>query len=351
MNIKETNGITLVALVITIIILLILAGVAVATLGGNGNILDNANKAVDKYNSKAEEEEQILGTLEDKLKEYFGGETPTTTLEMEMPDNVIKANSMEYISPGSSYQLALKKSGTPVSASDVKWSSDNGYVQIDANGLLTLSDDATYGNAVIKAEYQGETVEHLLVTLHRIKLGSEVETTAYQQSGKVKLFASNTFKINNTLNLGMVPGESGYSIIPLKYTSSSDQYARYSLLDLRNDIVENVPEIYWEAIMNLRIGIEENNVVLPMKSYVTVYDENGKVKDKTEINKATNSSNLTSIMNIGPMSKNEKYYIRVDLELKNWNELTSEELQTVINLMSTDTVYTASCNILLVVSD
>lgn len=344
MNIKETNGITLVALVVTIIILLILAGVAVATLGGNGNILDNANKAVDKYNSKAEEEEQILGTLEDKLKEYFGGETPATTLEMEIPDNVIKANSMEYISPGSSYQLALKKSGTPVSASDVKWSSDNGYVQIDANGLLTLSDGATYGNSVIKAEYQGETVEHLLVTLHRIKLGSEVETTMYMARGKVRLFKDNTFKVNNTLNLGMVPGESGYSIISLKYTRSDNEYDSYSAVDLRNDnILESVQENDFEVLLNLSVGLEEINNNLPIKMYVTLYSENGLVKERTEVSKAKDYSNLTSILDFSP--KDKKYYIQVDLELASWAELTEGELQTIINLMSSDTAYTANCNI------
>ena len=45
---KEMNkqrGITLIALVITIIVLLILAGVTIATLGGEDGILKNAKKA------------------------------------------------------------------------------------------------------------------------------------------------------------------------------------------------------------------------------------------------------------------------------------------------------------------
>ena len=42
---KEIRGITLIALVITIIVLLILAGVALATLTGNSSIIDNANYA------------------------------------------------------------------------------------------------------------------------------------------------------------------------------------------------------------------------------------------------------------------------------------------------------------------
>ena len=42
---KNQNGITLIALVITIIVLLILAGVSIALLTSDGNILDNAGNA------------------------------------------------------------------------------------------------------------------------------------------------------------------------------------------------------------------------------------------------------------------------------------------------------------------
>lgn len=42
---KNEKGITLIALVITIIVLLILAGVTIATLTGNNGILTKANEA------------------------------------------------------------------------------------------------------------------------------------------------------------------------------------------------------------------------------------------------------------------------------------------------------------------
>ena len=70
MNVKETKGITLIALVITIVVLLILAGVVIATLNGNDNIIKNANTAVGKYNEKVNGEQEILDTLEEKLREY-----------------------------------------------------------------------------------------------------------------------------------------------------------------------------------------------------------------------------------------------------------------------------------------
>ena len=42
---KENEGITLIALVITIIVLLILAGITIATLTGNNGILTKTNEA------------------------------------------------------------------------------------------------------------------------------------------------------------------------------------------------------------------------------------------------------------------------------------------------------------------
>ena len=67
--IKKNNGITLIALVITIIVLLILAGVTIATLTGDNGILTKANDAAEKT-EKANVIEQaqtdILGIQADK---------------------------------------------------------------------------------------------------------------------------------------------------------------------------------------------------------------------------------------------------------------------------------------------
>lgn len=68
---KKQNGITLVALVITIIVLLILAGVALATLTGNDSIMNNAQNAVDKYNNKAIDTQNFLNDVESMLNAYL----------------------------------------------------------------------------------------------------------------------------------------------------------------------------------------------------------------------------------------------------------------------------------------
>lgn len=61
---KENKGITLIALVITIIVLLILAGVSIAMLSGENSILKNAQTARD---------ESAKGTLDEITKLAVGG--------------------------------------------------------------------------------------------------------------------------------------------------------------------------------------------------------------------------------------------------------------------------------------
>ena len=55
-NFKSTKGITLIALVVTIIILLILAGVSIAMLTGNNGVLTQAKSAKEKTGEKGEQE-------------------------------------------------------------------------------------------------------------------------------------------------------------------------------------------------------------------------------------------------------------------------------------------------------
>ena len=65
-KVKESKGITLIALVITIIVLLILAGVAIATLTGDNGIIQNAKVAKTSTEEKAVEEEVELIIIEAK---------------------------------------------------------------------------------------------------------------------------------------------------------------------------------------------------------------------------------------------------------------------------------------------
>ena len=71
---KANNGITLIALVITIIVLLILAGVTIATLTGENGILTKANEGKEQTEISSEKEIISLGVSAVKGKKISKGD-------------------------------------------------------------------------------------------------------------------------------------------------------------------------------------------------------------------------------------------------------------------------------------
>ncbi len=80
---RDSKGITLIALVITIIVLLILAGVTIATLTGENGILTRATDAREQT-ELADEKEKIELSAVGALAKENGGEISQTSLEEEL---------------------------------------------------------------------------------------------------------------------------------------------------------------------------------------------------------------------------------------------------------------------------
>ena len=95
---KEKRGITLIALVITIIVLLILAGVSIAMLTGDNGILTQATEAKEK-NTIGEEEERISLALQSlKMKKQADNVSTTVTsaeLQKQLEDDGAKNVTVE----------------------------------------------------------------------------------------------------------------------------------------------------------------------------------------------------------------------------------------------------------------
>ena len=75
MKTKSNKGITLIALVITIIVLLILAGVTIVALSGDNGILKRAAEAKEQTNQKNDEETEKLAGYESTIDQYANGAT------------------------------------------------------------------------------------------------------------------------------------------------------------------------------------------------------------------------------------------------------------------------------------
>lgn len=71
---KKERGITLVALVITIVVLLILAGVTITSLSGNENIIKKAKEARDVYVNDETHTQETLNTTDEILANILNNE-------------------------------------------------------------------------------------------------------------------------------------------------------------------------------------------------------------------------------------------------------------------------------------
>ena len=89
-NLKEAKGITLVALVITVIILLILAGVALSLVIGENGLIAKSKTAVEKYKDKSTDEKWQLEDFEAGIEEISLDE-----LEDEEKHPELKAMKLE----------------------------------------------------------------------------------------------------------------------------------------------------------------------------------------------------------------------------------------------------------------
>ena len=83
MNLKSTNGITLIALVITIVVLIILAGVAINLSLSNNGIFNRAKQAREDYKHATNEEQSGLANVEKAMDEIAGGGTTNSPAEIK----------------------------------------------------------------------------------------------------------------------------------------------------------------------------------------------------------------------------------------------------------------------------
>ena len=84
---KDFSGITLIALVVTIIVLLILAGISIMMLSGNNGILNRAGEAKDKT-IIGEEKEQVEISYMAAVMNKLGENVNDTDLQKELDSNV-----------------------------------------------------------------------------------------------------------------------------------------------------------------------------------------------------------------------------------------------------------------------
>ncbi len=89
---KKQEGITLIALVVTIVVLLILAGVTITMVPGEGGILNTAKGAADKTNNIVEDEQENIKNLVGELSNILSEESSEEPIPSISPEPTLKAD-------------------------------------------------------------------------------------------------------------------------------------------------------------------------------------------------------------------------------------------------------------------
>ena len=185
-NLKERvngkNGITLIALVITIIVLLILAGVTIATLTGDNGILTKAQNAKEKNAQKTVEEQINLAVQASRINE--GLVINKEILEQELTNNGIEITKSE----NDELPWTVKKDGY------VYTISENGEIK-EKEGIAITTGDIE----ILKGSTEGKKVSAQI-------LSGETGTIKWEHTGNITLSATEgnevTVNVNSNANAG-----------------------------------------------------------------------------------------------------------------------------------------------------
>lgn len=101
----QQKGITLISLVITIIILLILAGISINFAIGDNGIFKFAGNAVEKYDNAAKKEEYELAKANSELSDYIKGSRNDITPSVILDETAVENKKTYTISDISKYNF------------------------------------------------------------------------------------------------------------------------------------------------------------------------------------------------------------------------------------------------------
>ncbi len=167
---KNKNGITLIALVVTIIVLLILAGISLNLIAGSNGIMERATKAVDTYDYAKLEESLELSNAEMLIDCLGGGD-----LQTDLYDYIVQRCN----------ENADKTAQTA-----------NGKYWIDSDGRLCYTDSDTNRSVKLRKDSNGNPKiidPNAPITTYRVQYeanggsGVPTDTSEYEEGDKVNV--------------------------------------------------------------------------------------------------------------------------------------------------------------------
>ena len=218
-NFKDRYGITLIALVVTVIVLLILAGVSISMLTGQNGILNRAQEAKNKNESSGEEEKINLATME-ALTDGYGKITKdslTKALKSYLGKDVeLKGNGpWQYLGDDGAYTIT--ENGTTAKGWIYLYN-ENGMPEKVTNGqgtTLTIGDYISYN----PADYAG--YDETKNGFYSSPAGTVQETTYTETTDTNTWSCDETSSYQELLDKGQVVVGNGDSIQTYKVSNAN----------------------------------------------------------------------------------------------------------------------------------
>ena len=232
MKTKETRGITIISLVVTIVVLLILAGVSVSLVIGNSNLFDKA---------KSTQKIQTIAGIKEALElEKADIQVESKTVNLE--------NYLEQISNGKkNYDLSSKE----------KLDDKNAYIIVNDQYKFLIKDKE---NGDVEITYEGVAVSGDLT------ISSYEETYTYPNSG--------TFTVTNNVSGGELSVESDApNIATASIKENTITVVPGTTAGKANIIVKSAANGDYAENKNIHIATVENGTIsLSVTPYEGTYD-------------------------------------------------------------------------------
>ena len=243
---KKENGITLVALVVTIVVLIIIAGVTLSLTIDNGGIMKRAKTAVNDYASQDTKEEKYFNDLADWVdkngKESGIAKVPVNTKAEENGTiNGKKPGTNNPVIPGGY---------TPIDAGDAKWGNGNSApTQDSVDHGLVIKDDA--GNEWVWVPVEASVLSSMYVTSNNgIALSGDVGVTTKMYTNSVTIGRTgDTVTISRS-----TPNATSYREpdIVVKYDKTEEYYKTVLGFDSTKIMAETLTSDYINMINSIK---------------------------------------------------------------------------------------------------
>ena len=326
-KIKQEKGITLIALVVTIVVLLILAGVSVNALFGNSGIIEKAKEAQNAMTKAKENDEKQIGELTNWLDNQVNGTTgggttggddnPSTTPKISrLIGTVVDKNTKAEDAYGNKITIPkgfkVVAHGTVAGSATYTYSGDN--IPAVQDGIVI--ENGTDGNQFVWVPVG--TIKNKDNTTNTITLGRYSNFTK-QNGNYVPAQTAENYKQETVIRIGSTQNQN-YTIAKLGLESERENKVRVNKAIQLEGILENVeviktaapaPTTYddYKEISTFRDGSKsdgsENATARDLKTFIETSQKNGgyyiarfEASENTTTNKIESKYSQTVLTNI-----------------------------------------------------